>query len=104
MPTTTERRDEGKTLELDFGTDYQISAASFAPGPEGGIFSCSISPLAEETVASLDSAIHRKYPVRLLFPGHQAVLLDLVSLERKGAQSVRISGRVVVKGTEERVV
>jgi hypothetical protein len=100
MPTTQKRRGAGSTLELDFGTDYQISAASFAPGPGGGIFSCSVSPMADETVAALDSAIRRRGPVRLLFPGHQAVLLDLVTLERKGPQLIRISGRVVAKGTE----
>lgn len=99
-PTTQKRRGAGSTLELDFGADYEISAASFAPEAGGGIFSCSVSPLADETVAALDRAIHRHDPVRLLFPGHQAVLLDLVTLERKGAHLVRISGRVVAKGTE----
>ena len=100
MPTQQTRRGAGSTLEFDFGADYQISAASFAPGPGGGTFSCSVSPMAEETVAALGSAIHGKNPVRLLFPGHQTVLLDLVTLERKGAQLVRISGRVIAKGTE----
>jgi hypothetical protein len=100
MPKTQERRGAGSTLELDFEADYQISGASFAPGPNGGIFSCSVSPMPDETVAALDKAIHRHYPVRLLFPGHQAVLLDLVTLERKAPQLVRISGRVVAKGTE----
>jgi hypothetical protein len=75
----------------------KITAASFAPGPEGqgGVFSCAVATLAEETVAALDRASREHIPVRLLFDDH-SLLLDLVTLERKQPQSVRIIGQLIV--------
>lgn len=93
MPEQRNRRGEGLTLELDLG---QVSSASFAPGPDGGTFSCSIGPITDETVAVLDRAAHRHTPVRLIFSG-SPLLLDLQTFERKEPQCVRIVGRVVAK-------
>lgn len=90
---------EKQPSQLAFDLDCsarKVTAASFAPGPEGqgGVFSCAIATLAEETVAALDRASREHTPVRLLFDEH-SLLLDLVTLERKQAQSVRIIGQVV---------
>ena len=55
----------------------------------------SVATLAEETVAALDRASREHIPVRLLFDDH-SLLLDLVTLERKQPQSVRIIGQLIV--------
>jgi hypothetical protein len=94
MPKERERRGETSSLELNFGAGCEVSAASFVPQGDGGTFACSVGPLSDETVAALDRAAHSHTPVRLLFPGDQSVALELVKLERKGPQLIRISGRV----------
>jgi hypothetical protein len=88
-------------LELRF-TDGHLGAASFAPAPgsDGGLFSCSLGPLTEETVGELERAARTRTPVRLLF-SERPLLLDHVTVERKGPHSVRIVGRVVKGGTKE---
>jgi hypothetical protein len=88
-------------LELDC-SDYQPSRQTFAPTPggESGLFSCSLGPLPKETIAALDRAAHEHTRVRLLFGGHP-VLLELVTLERKDAQRVRIVGQVVKRSAAE---
>jgi hypothetical protein len=88
-------------LELHF-TDDHLGAASFAPSPgsDGGLFSCSITPVTEETVVKLERAARAHTPIRLLF-SERPLLLDHVTVERKGPHSVRIVGRVVKGGTRE---
>ena len=94
MPKEQKGRGKTSTLELNFAADCDVSAASFVPEGDGGTFACSVCPLSDETVAALDRAAHFHTPVRLLFPGDQSVALELVTLERKGPQLIRISGRV----------
>ena len=88
-------------LELQF-TDDHLGAASFAPSPgsDGGLFSCSIAPVTEETVVELERAARAHTPVRLRF-SERPLLLDQVTVERKGPHSVRIVGQVVKGGTKE---
>ena len=88
-------------LELHF-TDDHLGAASFAPSPgtDGGMFSCSIAPVTEETVVELERAARAHTPVRLRF-SERPLLLDQVTVERKGPHSVRIVGHVVKGGTKE---
>ena len=94
-------RDGQLPLELHF-TDDHLGAASFAPAPgsEGGLFSCSIGPLTEETVGALVRAARTKTPLRLRF-SERPLLLDHITVERKGPHSVRIVGHVVKGGTRE---
>jgi hypothetical protein len=94
MSKERERRGQ-LALELDC-SGYQATGQTFAPTPGGasGLFSCSVGPLPQETIAALDRAAHEHGRVRLLFGG-RPVLLELVTLERKGAQRVRIVGQVV---------
>ena len=75
---------------------YQVESASFTSrsGGEGGLFSCSIAPVTDETFAALDRAARAQTPVSLWF-SDCPVLLDLVTLERKAPQSVRIVGYVL---------
>jgi hypothetical protein len=88
-------------LELHF-TDDHLGAASFAPSPgsDGGLFSCSIEPVTEETVAELERAARARTPIRLRF-SERPLLLEHVTVERKGPHSVHIVGHVVRGGTRE---
>ena len=94
-------RDDQLPLELQF-TDDHLAAASFAPSPEsdGGVFSCSISPVTEETLGELERAARTQTPVCLRF-SERPLLLDHVIVERKGPHSVRIVGHVVKGGSRE---
>jgi hypothetical protein len=94
-------RDGQLPLELTF-TDDHLGAATFAPTPgsDGGLFSCSIGPLTDETVSELLRAARTQTPIRLHF-SERPLLLDHVSVERKGPHSVRIVGHVVKGGTRE---
>ena len=88
-------------LELHF-TDDHLGAASFAPSPgsDGGLFSCSITPVTEEMLVELERAARAHTPIRLRF-SERPLLLDHVTVERKGPHSVRIVGHVVKGGTRE---
>lgn len=82
-------------LDLDCANRH-VMAASFAPGPEdrAGVFSCVIGALPDEAVANLDRASQEHTRVRLVF-SDRSLLLELVTFERKGPQSVRIVGQLV---------
>jgi hypothetical protein len=82
-------------LDLDCANRH-VMAASFVPGPDeqAGVFSCVIGALSDETVAVLDRALREHARVRLLF-SDRALLLEFVTLERKGPHSVRIVGQLV---------
>ena len=91
-----EQQSRGQlSLDLDCSA-CDVRAASFAPGSggEGGLLSFSIGPLSEDTVTALDRAAHSHTPVRLRFSKHP-LLLELLKLERKDAQCVRIVAHVL---------
>ena len=89
------RRPDQLALELNCA-EFDVKSASFSPAPggEGGLFSCSIGPVSAETFAALDQATQTHTPVNLLFSEHP-LLLELVTLERKAPQLVRIVGHIV---------
>jgi hypothetical protein len=90
MPATEERQ-VGTQLELTLA-DYEVRGASMGHGVEGCSFACTIGPVSDETMAALDRAAGRHDTIRLLFP--QPMLLELVTLERREPQRVRIAGRI----------
>jgi len=93
----SEEQESRNQLALELNCDaLEVKSASFRPGPgaEGGLFSCSIGSISDETVAALDQAAQRHARVNLLFPD-QPILLDLVSLERNAPHVVRIIGHTV---------
>ena len=98
--TKQERRGQ-LPLELHFSDD-RLSSASFAPlpGSDGGLFSCSIGPLSEEAVGELERAARAQTPIRLRF-SERPLLLDQVTVERKGPHTVRIVGHVVKGATRD---
>jgi hypothetical protein len=87
----------GPQLDLRLG-GYTLSGASVAHSREGGTFACTIGPMSDEAMAALDGAANNGGRVCLLFP--QPLLLDLIALERKESQCVRIVGRIVDPVTE----
>jgi hypothetical protein len=82
-------------LDLDCANRH-VLAASFVPGADeqAGVFSCVIGALSDETVAVLDRELKEHTRVRLVF-SDRALLLEFVTLERRGPQSVRIVGQLV---------
>jgi hypothetical protein len=76
--------------------DYEVKDASFAPalGGEGAMFSCAIARVSNETMVALDRAARARTPISLWF-SDCPVVLDLVTLQRKSPQSVRIIGHVL---------
>lgn len=96
--TEQERRGQ-LPLEFHFSDDH-LGAASFTPSTGGdgsGLFSCSLGPLTEETVGELERAARAEMPIRLKFSEHP-LLLDHVTVERRGPHTVRVVGRVVKGG------
>ena len=98
MPAT-ENNNAGAQLQLRLA-DYEVRGASMGHGVQGPSFACTIGPLSDETMAALDRAAERHGTICLLFP--QPLLLELVTLERKEPQRVRIVGRIfkAVKASE----
>ncbi len=90
-----QRRSGQLALELSCA-DFDLKSASFSPAPggEGGLFSCSLGQVSAETVAALDQAAQTHTLVNLQFSEHP-LLLELVTLERKAPQLVRIVGHIV---------
>jgi hypothetical protein len=81
-------------LDLDFSA-LRVSRGSFSPKPgsKGGLLSFSVEPLTSELVARLDRAAHEHALVRIRFSG-DPLLMELLTLERKEAHSVRIVAHV----------
>jgi hypothetical protein len=98
MPAVEERH-VGTQLELTLA-DYEVRGASMGHGVAGPSFACTIGPVSDETMAALDRAAERHDTIRLLLP--QPLLLELVTLERREPQRVRIVGRIfkTVKASE----
>ena len=79
-------------FELRLG-DYSTSGASICCNQDGTQFSFTIGPVTDVTVAALDSAAQR-YGMISLYCCGRPLLFDLVSLERKERNKLRIVGRV----------
>jgi hypothetical protein len=86
-----EERTVGNQLELSLA-DYEVRGASMGHGVGGYSFGCTIGPVSDETMAALDRAATSHGTICLLFP--QPLLLDLITLERKEPQRVRIVGHI----------
>jgi hypothetical protein len=78
-------------FELSLG-DYSTSGASIC-NQDGTKFTFTIGPVTDVTVAALDSVAQRHGMISLYCYG-RPLLFDLVSLERKEPNKVRIVGRV----------
>ena len=65
------------------------------------MFSCTLSPVTDETLKALDAAAVSDRRVRLNFP-KQPLVLESIVLVRIGRGRVRIAGRVVDPALEFR--
>ena len=90
MPPKKER-PIGTQLELSLA-DYEIHGASVGYSVEGSSFACTLEPVSDETMVALDRAAESHGIICLLLP--KPLLLELVTLERRGPQRVRIVGRM----------
>ena len=92
MPPRQER-PIGTQLELNLA-DYEIHGASVGyNGVDGSRFACTLEPVSDETMVALDRAAETHGTICLLLP--EPLLLELVTLERKGPHSIRIVGRML---------
>jgi hypothetical protein len=90
MPARKERH-VGTQLELKLA-DYEVRGASMGHGLEGCSFACTIGPVSDETMAALDRAAEGHGTICLLLP--EPLLLELITLERRAPQRVRIVGHI----------
>ena len=89
-----EKEERPLAVQLDLNlADCQVLGGSIGCGPHGSTFAFTVEPVSIETLAALDRAIDGHGTLRVLFP--QPLLLELVSLERKGPRGVRIVGRII---------
>jgi hypothetical protein len=81
-------------FELVFA-QARVESASRTISSRGDELSYLIADLAAEQIAGLERAAQDHTPVSLVLGESAVVVLDLVSLERKGPRSFQIVGHVV---------
>jgi hypothetical protein len=92
MRVLQEVGDVRPQVELSLG-NYKVNGASIACGRRGTKFAFTIGPRPDAAVAALVATAHHHGRICLLLP--EPLLLDLVAVERKEQQRVRIAGRIV---------
>lgn len=83
----------GRSLDLNCA-DYQVTAASMGHGRGGPTFRCTVGPLTEELLKTLDDVARSNGTLRLVFP-KRPLVLERIEVSRIEPSSARISGRVV---------
>lgn len=81
-------------FELVFA-QARVESASRTVSSKGDELSYVIADLAAEQIAGLERAVQEHVPVSLVLGNHAVVVLDLVSLERRGPRSHQIVGHVL---------
>jgi hypothetical protein len=85
-------------LDLSLG-DYNVDGGSIRCSGGGIEFAFNIWPQPDATVAALAARVLHHGWICLLLP--QRLLLDLVAVERKEQQRVRIAGRIVGSASDD---
>ena len=88
----------GRHLKLSLG-DYNINCGSINCSQDGIKFSFTVWPLSDALAAAFDGVAQQRGRICLHCCG-EPVLLDLVSVERREPQRVRIVGRIVGRAYE----
>lgn len=83
----------GSRVDLNCA-DYQVTAASMGHGRGGPTFRCTVAPVSDELLKSLDDVAQSKGTLRLVFP-KRPLVLERIEVKRIEPGSARISGRVV---------
>jgi hypothetical protein len=73
--------------------DYQIRSASIGHTRAGAVFRCTISPVPDELLDSLDAAARAHETIRLKFK--EPLVLERIEIKRLEPGCVRIVGRIV---------
>lgn len=87
-----------QVMQLNLG-DYTVNGASIGCGSDGIKFAITIWAVSDATVTALERVAETHGRICLLLP--QALLLDLVALERQGQEKIRIVGRVAGEIADE---
>jgi hypothetical protein len=93
MPPRAARDVKSQVIGLSLG-DYNVNGASIDCGRDGTRFAFTIWPISDSTMAALEREVRDDQRICLICCD-RPLLLDLVTIERKQRQRVRIVGRVV---------
>jgi hypothetical protein len=74
--------------------DYQVRSASIGHSSSGDVFRCTLSPVSDDVLESLDAAARANETVRLIFP-KEPLVLERIEVKRLEPGCVRIVGRIV---------
>jgi len=83
----------GRSVDL-VCADYQVTGASMGHGRGGATFRCTVAPVTEELLKSLDDIARSNGTLRLVFP-KRPLVLERIEVQRIEPSSALISGRVV---------
>jgi hypothetical protein len=75
-------------------TDYRVRSASIGHSSSGDVFRCTLSPVSEDVLESLDAAARAHETIRLIFP-KEPLVLERIEVKRLEPGCVRIVGRIV---------
>ena len=76
--------------------EYEVTSASIGQGPKGTVFRCTLGPMTDDVLESLEGAERSQATVRLVFP-KQPLVLERIDVKRVEPGSVQIVGRVVTQ-------
>jgi hypothetical protein len=83
----------GNDIELNCD-DYHVKTASIAQSSSGTVFRCTLGPVPDEVLTTLERAARAHATLRLVFP-KQPLVLERIDVTRIEPGSVQIVGRVV---------
>jgi hypothetical protein len=83
----------GNDIELNCD-EYHVKTASIAQNTNGTVFRCTLGPVPDEVVVTLEKAARGHGTLRLVFP-KQPLVLERIDVTRIEPTSVQIIGRVV---------
>jgi hypothetical protein len=83
----------GNDIELNCDA-YHVKTASVAQSSGGTVFRCTLGPVPDDVLATLEQAARGHGTLRLVFP-KQPLVLERIDVTRIEPASVEIVGRVV---------
>jgi hypothetical protein len=87
----------GATLVKPFElkcADYHVEGASIGHSRSGSVFRCTLSPVSDEVLTSLDEVVRSNRMIRFVFP-KQPLVLESIEVVRLEPGRIQIAGRVV---------
>jgi hypothetical protein len=93
FPFGGSENDVRKSLELNCD-GYHVKTASIAQNSREAVFRCTIGPVPDEVLETLEEAARAHATLRLVFP-RQPLVLERIDVTRVEPRCVQIVGRVV---------